>query len=450
MINPLSTSNRKVESLSEQFVVKTAVMNKLLRSLTKKTIISPENILHDKFTASWEEVHSEIVRRGIEPALMRLTQFQQDCARLEGKIQAMFKNQMMRFDENALSMFGADMQRLHPQYYQQMDALTKNGHINLDNMLTALQFALPSMIQSVEMYKPRSVEALSYESIQIQKLSQKADTLLQNVAKLGETADVENDEDQELHVANAFENLQSMILLTPTISHDAVRRGSKMPIKRLSLLEDAYQARNTEPMSSAKKLNSILEDSMRASAQKVFLSPNQKPCKEPRSKLDAMAILKSISKKDKYQKPGAPPLKSRAMYLGAGFGLAANPHDCSKSNDTVLSVPDFSSTLLNQSNDIKDHIVNVDEQINTSLAKSAEISGLVSHDSERKIRPLLAHDTSLDQSPSGLIESLVLSKNNLSDVKPMKLFEKDTKEVCVCHLLIIIINENAFNDHVFK
>lgn len=402
---------------------KTEMMHKLLEKVTTNTNLDPDNILHDKFTDSWNDVHSEIVNRGIEPEIDRLIQFQDNCQLLEERISAMFKQQTLQFDINALSSFSTELQKLYPQHYQEMTVVAENGHINLENMLKAFKLALPLMLQSIECYKPRNIEAMGYESKQLRKLSQKTIELLQRILQLSEPVDVEKvEEAQECHIAPAFEHIQSMILSTPTISHETLRRAevAAMQSKRLSLLEDAYTMRPTTSTISVKPLNSILEESR--SSQKVFLSPTRLFSKESKNKLDPMAMLNSITKKaktDKHSSSGT--FQPKGMNFGQRFGMANSIFESSRTNDTILSVPDFSSTL-NQSNDFKEIQFNVDEQINTSLAKSASKN-------DRKLhRSLLAVDLDIsdhdvNRSPSGRLEPLVTSKLHFNDIKPVKLVE---------------------------
>lgn len=414
---------RKVQECATQLKTKTEVMYKLLEKAIANTNITPENILCDKFADRWEEVHNDILERGIEPDFRRLMLFQDNCQKIEEKISAIFKQHTLKFDENALSTFSREMQKLHPQHHQQVSNTVENGRINLENMLLAFRLALPLIQQSIECYKPRSIEAMSYESNQLQKLSKKSNDLIQRILQISESINVEEQSPakraQQYCVAPAFEHIKSMILTTPTISHDIIRRAECAAIqsKRLSLLEDAYQSRPTmliHNINNARPLNSISEESRNNSQgdQKLFASP-ARLCnnnKESKSKLDPMAMLSTITKKIKLEKHVASSaFRPRAMNFGlqgGGNGLL----ECSRTNDTILSVPDFSSTLLNQST-LNDNIV---EQL-TSISKT-----------DQKIRSFVnSSDVDLNCSPSGRIEPLVSLKIQCSGVKPIKELEDE-------------------------
>lgn len=414
---------RKVQEWSTQIKAKTEKLYKLLENVIANTNITPQNILCDKFAERWEELHNDIMERGVEPDMQRLAQFQDDCHRLEQKIGAIFEQHTLKFDENALATFAMEMRKLHPQQqHQQMSNIVENGRINLDNLLQTFRLALPLIQQSIECYKPRSIEAMTYESNQLQKLSQKSNDLLQRILQINsESIKVEQSPEKSVPMycaAPAFEHIQSMILTTPTISHDVIRRAECAAIqsKRLSLLEDAYQSRPTMLYHNARPLNSISEESRNTSQcvdQKLFASP-ARLCnnKEAKSKLDPMTMLSTITKKTKVEKHVASSaFRPRAMNFGVqtGGGGGGGLLECSRTNDTILSVPDFSSTLLNQS---------------------------TSHDqskNDQKIRSFMNNsDHDLNSSPSGRLEPLVSSKIQCSGVKPIKeLDEKDWNEQMV-------------------
>lgn len=418
---------RKVQDCSTQIKTKTDVMYKLLEKAIANTNITPENILCDKFVERWEEVHNDILERGIEPDLRRLMMFQDNCQKLEEKIGAIFKQHSLKFDENVLSTFAMEMQKLHPHQHQQMSNMVENGRINLENMLQAFRLALPLIQQSIECYKPRSIEAMAYESNQLQKLSKKSNDLIQRILQINESNNIEQSpakKSQEYCVAPAFEHIQSMILTTPTISQDVIRRAECAAIqsKRLSLLEDAYQPRHTmliHNINNARPLNSISEESRNNSQcdQKLFVSPARLfNNKESKSKLDPMAMLSTITKKMKLEKHVASSaFRPRAMNFGLQGGGGGGLLECSRTNDTILSVPDFSSTLLNQST-----------SNNTSIVQSASKN-------DQKIRSIVNNsDLDLNCSPSGRIEPLVSLKIQCSGVKPIKeLDDKDLDEQVV-------------------
>lgn len=415
---------RKVQEWSTQIKTKTETLYKLLVSVIANTSITPQNILSDKFAERWQELHNDIIERGVEPEMQRLMQFQDDCHKLEEKIGAIFEQHTLKFDENALATFSMEMRKLHPQQQQQVSNIVENGRINLDNLLQTFRLALPLIQQSIACYKPRSIEAMTYESNQLQKLSQKSNDLLQRILQINESINVEQSPAKlgpTYCVAPAFEHIQSMILTTPTISHDIIRRAECAAIqsKRLSLLEDAYQSRPTMLFHNARPLNSISEESRNNSQcidQKRFASPARLAnIKESKSKLDPMAMLSTISKKQKMEKHVASSaFRPRAMNFGLQTGIGGGGGgngllECSRTNDTMLSVPDFSSTLLNQS---------------------------TSHDqskNDQKIRSFMNNsDHDLNSSPSGRLEPLVSLKLQCSGVKPIKeLDEKDWNEQMV-------------------
>lgn len=402
---------------------KTEMMNRLLRKIISNTHITPENILHDRFAESWSDVHEDIIERGIEPNINYLLQFQDNCQKLEEKISAMFKQQTLSFDVDALSSFSAEMRKLYPQNHQQTVVVNENGHVNLENMLLAFRLSIPQMLESIECYKPRNVKAMTYESKQLDKLSHKTKELLEKILQLSEEADMKKPKDHpQCNVGPNFEHMESMILSTPTISQETIRRAeiSAIQSKRLSLLEDMYQLRSTTSTIAAKSVTSILHNSQnKRSAAKVFLSPACLFSKESKNKLDPMAMLNSITKKNKIDKhTSGGKFKPRGMNFGQRFGISNSMLESTRTNDTTLSIPDFSSTLLNHSNELKDTLCNVDEQINTSLAKSIGKN-------DQKMRTLIAaeldcSDRDLNSSPSGRLECLVKQDVNLSGVKPIE------------------------------
>lgn len=407
---------RQIEEYSAKLKTNTETLEHLLHQVVARTNITPKDILEDEFNSSWQQFQNHIVKRGIEPHVECLIRFQDDCQKLEEKVSAIFKQQTIKFNPNALASFSMEMQKQHPERYPEMARIVENGQINLDSILQALPMAIPSMLQLIETHKPRSAVAMTYESKRLEILSKKADELLQRSAEFVVSSDSKKPKYQGVHVAPQFETIQSMILSTPTMSHDAIRRAENVGIqpKRIALLEDTIQLR---PVSS--KLNiapkpsiqgSIHEEALR-SAQKQFVSPGRF-ARDPKSKLDPMTILKSIKKKEKDKKEQpmekhTPKLKPKLMNFGQRIGLRISEHERSQTNDTALIVPDFSSTLLNNSLDLQ---FSLNEQINTSLAKSIKNE----------------YDLDLNRSPSSRIEPLVVSKLHSSAIKPKNCIEKES------------------------
>lgn len=422
---------RKVQECSAQLKTKTGVLHKLLENVVANTNITPQNILYDKFADRWEELHEDILKRAVEPELQSLMLFQDRCHKLDMKIGAIFKQHTLNFDTNALSRFTVEMQKLsHPQQHQPVSNIIENGRINLENLLQAFQLALPLIQQSIDCYKPRNIDAMAYESNQLQKLSKTNNELLQRIQQLSDSINVAESPQKPVEqygVAPALEHLQSIILATPTISQNVVRRAECAAIQsnRFALLEDAYQSRPTMSFHNTiayRQLNSISEESRNNSQsnQNPLASPARLFNKESKCKLDPMAMLSTISKKLKPEKHVTScAFRPRSMNFGLQSGHGGS-HGCSRINDTVLSVPDFSSTLLMQtSSDI------IAEQINTSLTNRSASKN------EQKMRSFMTTDLNksdldLNCSPSGRIESLVSSKIQCSGVKPIESDDKDS------------------------
>lgn len=188
---------------------KTEKMYKLLENAIANTSITPENILCDKFADRWEDLHNDILERGIEPDIRRLKLFQDNCQKLEEKIGAIFKQHTLKFNENALEIFSMEMRKRHPQQHQKVTNMVENGRINLENMLHAFQMAVPLIQQSIDCYKPRNIDAMTYESNQLQKLSGKSNDLLQRIRQISESISMEQSptklcQDNHRRVAPSF------------------------------------------------------------------------------------------------------------------------------------------------------------------------------------------------------------------------------------------------------
>lgn len=410
--------HRKVDDYSGQFKIKIEIFQQILHRVTKNTSISLKNILYDKFTESWEVVHNDIVDRGILPEVTRLQNLHSNCQKLEEKVRAISKSHTIKFDANELISFSIGMQKLHPQHYHQSTSCIENGGLNLDHLLLGVRLALPSMLQSIEMQRSRSTNAMVYESNQLKQFSHKFDNLLQKTVQLSAPILEAKNEIDTYNLTPAFESIQSMILSTPTISYDIMRRidATTQP-KRISLLDDIYKLRSETvvPSSSIKPLSREDQSPRGDHKTKPFLSPARLLTK---SKLDPMAILLSISKKErKDMHSSSATLKPKSMNFGRQLGPSISRHDFSKTNDITISVPEFSSTLINQLHD-KDESMN--EQINASLKKSFDKGS----SNGRKIRSLLTAGSNIDSSPSGRLEPLITSKLDLSDIKPIKAIDK--------------------------
>lgn len=404
--------------------LKTKEVYNLLQNATTNTNIIPSDILEDVFIANWADVHEKIIENIIEPDTKRLEKFQIDCDALETKLSAIC-NRQLKINLNALTSFSMEMQRLYPQHYQQMSTIVTNNRIDLNHLIQATHLALPEMVFSIESHKPRNSDALVYESNYLNKISSRLSDLIRMISELNDDScdTIVNAQKSDEHSTqnDVLKDLSAFLLSTPTISHNMAKHNETGigSIKRISLIDDVTHLKSTaaSKQSLSKTLNPILEESTQfgRSFRMSTLSPIPLAKKEDKpTKFDPMKLLLSIKKKEKFHPVCS--LKPKSI----NFTNQSNnsQHEHFVINDTTLSVPDFSSTLLR--NDGIDHI-NATEQINNSM-KLCELSDRDIGDRIKGSQSFIAIANDVNQSPSGRIE--LTSKMDLNDSKPMKLIDK--------------------------
>lgn len=408
--------SRQIETHSDDLKSKTLELQQFLQSVTSNTNILPSDILEDKFTNNWNDVHEQVVENCIEPETQRMEHFQVECIELERKLCAICDRQLLKFNLKSLESFSMEMQRLYPQYYRQMSTIIVNNRIDLNHLILATYLALPAMLYSITSYKPRSTDALAYESNYLNKLSMRLTDLILKTSQLSvDYEQIAFESGVDGQPSQVLQDLTSLILSTPTISHNAIKRADNGigTLKRISLIEDITHLKvaATKP---SKLLNPILEES------KQNLSMLLSPFKEDKPKLDPMKILLSIKKKEKGRPTGNFKQKS--------INFQHLTVDDSKQNDTTMSVPDFSSTLIRL--DPHDGI----DQLNNSLMNTSNVSergeGKERHRGPQNFSTIIAD---VNQSPSGRIDAT--SRTDLNGAKSKKLINKEVNNRILNHTL---------------
>lgn len=410
--------SRTIDPMKTDIKKRTQNLMELLKNLTANTNITPNDILNDNLNEKWEETQQDVIEFGVKPDMQKIVKFQKECDRFEEKICEIFKQQTVIFDVDNLNSFSMRMQQMFPQYADQMSSLVMNGRINMDNMFLAFQLAAPVILQSIEMFKPISAEALLYESQCLGQLQQKLIELLQQATQsieLNEAGAIESGEG-EIRRTEISENIRSLILSTPTISYDAIKRSEKAGLqpKRISLIENANYLRSdsnimVKPRIGARPLVSILEASMAVGQTSSLSLPNASMTK---NKFDPLKLMQSIKKRGRIQ----PKTNVKAVHR-LHFGLM----DETRSNDTVLSVPEFSSTLLEHSTDLQNHSFGrlstaSDENGNANDNRIPVLnSPSMNPGMKRSLRSQFGNENdgySVNRSPSGCIEPLVASERS--------------------------------------
>lgn len=407
------------------------------------TNITRENILCDEFLDSWTDVQLNIIENAIEPSIMEVHTFQTKCDQLVNHIQTAFNSEKAMFNATDLNAFAVNMQSLEPQYYQHMAQIQSNGQLRMDRLLQAFRLAVPFMMRSVETQKTRSIDVLQYESDYMHNLSLLANNIFQKALQLNIEAEIGHDRYEPIvdpMVRNSMLiDFKSLVLSTPPISYDASKRPAKSAIqtKRISLMD-------TEPahMRSIPMLQSLADRSMALNKdadqtlvnRSMFRMPTMPnaPSETVNKRLDPMRLLRAVNRKPHIGSP------KRAKPVLQQFGHSAS---MISTNDTALSVPDFSSTLIgNEAKDTSHH--NLSDHINMSMAKAlstptratdADCMSPIGGASRKRrtqldnMRRSIAADISL--SPSGRVEPLSTTVINRKNVTMDNSFDTTLKGV---------------------
>lgn len=335
---------RQIEKHSDDLKSKTAEIKKLLEHVTSNTHILPSDILEDKFTVNWDDVHGQIIANCIKPETMRLQHIQIECDKLEKKLSAICNRQLLKFNMKAINEFSMHMQRLQPEHFHQMCSIIVSDRIDLNHLILGMRLAIPAMIYSISVSKPRSVQALTYESNYLSKLSVRLSDLILKSSELSldyETIVPISKSIKHTEESEVLQDISSLILSTPTITYNANKRADQgiVASERISLIEDITHLRAaavTTKQSISKALNPILEESLRGNLSSILTIDS--PGKENVANLDPMKILKSIKKKEKLRSNNN--LKPKSMH----FNLRS--HDLSQES---LIMNDSLKDILNDS-----------------------------------------------------------------------------------------------------
>lgn len=447
-ISFLFLNNRELLNRSKELKAKTLLLHELIQNAVANTSITAENVLDDELLPCWDDVQSDVLERGIKPAIIHLNSFQKQCEQLEKKINEIFEHQHIKFNSSKLNTFATEMKTLYPQYNSQMAELMKNGQFKMTYVLLAFRLALPAMLRSIETYKMQSLDTLRYESNYMDDLSSKANNILQRGLQLDVDTNDRNvhdvcDNKPLVRSVDVLENIHTLILSTPPVSYDATKRTepSTSVAKRISLIEDLGNIRSI-PMitgSARSTLKSSICSNRREKsnqcAQELFKAPSTlNPNTFTNKKLDPMSVLRKISQRDKTRSPKASKYMKQINF--------------SHSNDnTTIRVPDFSSTLIHDNSRESSH--NLSDQINISLAgalstptktmanttKIENQTSLINITNSHKIRTPLQqmrqnNKSNINLSPSGLLEPLDASiTSDLSGIALLSGYANNSQDV---------------------
>lgn len=414
--SPYSQLHSAIDSIQ----IKTRELNTILDKAIANTNFTAANILVDEFLDSWMDVQSNIVENAIQPSIIQINTFYKLCEQLLSHIQTIFNSEKANYNAADLDAFIVNMQSMSPQNSQQILKIVSNGQLRIDRLLIAFQLAIPAMIQSIQSSRTRSMDVLSYESVYMHDLSHVASGIFQKALQLNITSKADCSKHdvttEQLVQSSMSTNFKSLILSTPPITYDAAKRLARLAIqtKRISLMDAEPIHMRATPM-----LRSIDEQSTHASNtinstlanRNVFRAPflPNAPNETINKRLDPMRALRAVNRKPNIGSPK----RTKRPKSGHLDNLFSH-----QSNDTTMSIPDFSSTLI--ANEIKCNSHNISDHINMSMAKALStptrapnidyVSPIVATDHHIRrtqiasMRQSLTADMNL--SPSGHIEPL--------------------------------------------
>lgn len=421
----LSPPNRELQTQISGVQAKTRLLQEVLDKCVASTSITSENILCDDFLSNWEHVQTDVIVNIIKPSVDRTLSLAKMCDQLVNQIHSSFDSEKVAYTTSDLCAFGVNMQSKQPQYYQQMSEIVTNGQLRMDRLLHAFRLAAPLMLRSIGMQRARSLDVLLYESRYMQELSLLVSSVLQKAFQLSvasETGCAERCMASDSLVRQSMViDLKSLILSTPPVTYDASKRQTKSAIhtKRISLMDAAPVQMRSIPM-----LRPIAEQPSRAggdadatltagSAFRAPATPTSAASEPTTSRLDPLRMLRNVHRTGLTGSP-----KRVRQTLQRSNDLSASV--CSRSNETGISVPDFSSTLIGTH--VNDKPYDLSNQINLSIAKalgspvcaaSAEFaspSGILSRMRHVQLDSTLRSGmTNISLSPSGRIEPLSMT-----------------------------------------
>lgn len=410
----------ELHSRIDSIQAKTRDLNIILDKIIVNTNITAENILFDEFLDSWMDVQSDIVENAIQPGIIEINAFYMQCEQLLSRIQSIFNSEKVTYNTADLNTFIAFMQSMSSQNSPQILKIVSNGQLRMDRLLIAFQLAIPGMMQSIQSSKTRNMDVLLYESVYMHDLSQFASGIFQKALQLNIKlkADCPKHDvtTEQLVQSSMSTNFRSLILSTPPITYDAAKRSARLAVqaKRISLMDaepihmramSMLRNIDEQPTNPSNIINSTLTN--RSVFRAPFL-PNV-PSEAMNKRLDPMRALRAVNRKPNI---GSPKRTKRPKSTNLDGTLSY------QANDTALSIPDFSSTLIANENKCNSH--NLSDHINISMAKALStptrtastecVSPIVSTDHHIRrtqianMRRSLTADMNL--SPSGRIEPL--------------------------------------------
>lgn len=354
--------------------------------------------------------------------MLRMKSFKDNTEMLDSRIARILETQTINYDIDDFNKFMVHMQKLQPTHYEDINKIVKNHQINLDKLFLTFDLALPLILSSVASFKPKSVDVLKFEIDGIEKLALTTNAMFHKVnvydRKLINYARTDQDVFAEKmcntteQAATRNSHIKSLILATPPISYNAIKRteNAAQRAKRISMMEDHIVNVNKQTGQTGKSLGTISEHLALMTPARVRSSNIHNTSLSPlrtgsKNKLDPLVMLRTIEKKDKFRQPLG--LKAKAQLK----------KDKQKPNETmpniIVTIPNFSSTIINTSKDkceqsvlsnlqstISSPLRDITEQLNSTPSLTGRQSLLQHFASFEKSES----DLDVKRSPSGRIE----------------------------------------------
>lgn len=129
----------------------------------------------------WRDELDLLVEKDVAPQMERINVFSKRTVELDNLLTKLFvdrKENVVRYDKAQLAIAQRVLKEIHPVLEQEIDGIVEGiNFINFANLFRVFSFTLPNMMNKMETFKCRDVEAIEFEFNQIDQLDEKASKL---------------------------------------------------------------------------------------------------------------------------------------------------------------------------------------------------------------------------------------------------------------------------------
>lgn len=272
----------------------------------------------------WRDQLNDAVQNEIQPQLQRINVFSNKCVDLEQLLTKLFvdrKDNCIQYDKENLAIAQNVLMKWNPGLQSAIHGMIQSKAFDFDKLFQVFVFVLPKILEKIEKFECRGLEAIEFESNEIDILNSKASQLQTGMIDLQKKLEpfLKSEEEKFHQFCSNVPKLPFNVMQTPTIARRIQTTSMR---NRFALMDDTNM-----------KLFNETSMSIPSTLKKKKLNLNKTisaaPCSS-RAGMDALEILQRNSK------------KSTAKNLYATFNN-------NLTSISTMGTPQLSSTICSRS-----------------------------------------------------------------------------------------------------